>query len=447
MTAINRFRLSDLTPDVLERLMRRSELDIAALQPRVQTIIEDVRARGDVAVVEYTQKFDGVHIPAQALRVTPAEFEAARQTLVPEVRAAIEHASRNIRAFHEKQKPPELWWTEVGPGVLAGEKTTPIPSAGLYVPRGKGSFPSVVMMLAIPAHVAGVPRLVIVTPPGPDGQVDAATLVAAQLNGVEEIYKVGGVQAVAALAYGTETIPRVYKILGPGGSYVTAAKHLLYSVVDVGLPAGPSESIVLADASADPHLIALDLLVEAEHGPDSAALLVTDSPALVDAVAAHLPALIAELPEPRRSFVTQVLSSYGGLLLCDSFDDAVAFCNDYAPEHLMVHVREPFLALRHLHNAGEILLGALSTFPLGNYCLGTNAVLPTGGFARTYSALSIHDFLKRTGIGYVTAEGFGPLAETAAALADYEGFPAHARAVRVSHRSSTRMASTPVPFP
>lgn len=431
MTAINRFRLSDLAPDALERLMRRSELDIAALQPRVQAIIEDVRARGDTALVEYTQKFDGVLIPPEALRVTPTEFDAAWQAVTPAVQAAIEHASRNIRAFHEKQKPPELWWTEVAPGVLAGEKTTPIPSAGLYVPRGKGSFPSVVMMLTIPAHVAGVPRLVIVTPPGPDGRVDAATLVAAQLNGVEEIYKVGGVQAIAALAYGTQSVPRVCKILGPGSSYVAAAKHLLYGVVDVGLPAGPSESIVLADASADPRLVALDLLVEAEHGPDSAALVVSDSPDLLDAVAALLPPLVAELPEPRRGFVAQVLSSYGGLLLCDSFDDAVAFCNDYAPEHLLVHVREPFLVLSRLRHAGEILLGAHSTFPLGNYCLGTNAVLPTGGFARTFSALSVHDFLKRTGVGYVTPEGYNPLAHTAAALADYEGFPAHARAVRV----------------
>lgn len=430
MTLINRFRLSDLAPEILERLMRRSELDIAALQPHVQAIIEDVRGRGDAAVVEYTHKFDGVHIPAEALRVTPDEFETARQSIAPEVLAAIKHASRNIRTFHEKQRPPELWWTEVAPGVLAGEKTTPIPSAGLYVPRGKGSFPSVVMMLTIPAHVAGVPRLVIVTPPGPDGTVDAATLVTAQLNGVAEIYKVGGVQAIAALAYGTATIPRVFKILGPGSSYVTAAKHLLYGVVDVGLPAGPSESIVLADDSADPRRVALDLLVEAEHGPDSAALLVTDSPALVDAVAAHLPPLIAGLPEPRRNFVEKVFNDYGGLLLCDSFDDAIVFCNDYAPEHLMVHVREPFLTLSRLRNAGEILLGAHSTFPLGNYCLGTNAVLPTGGFARTFSALSVHDFMKRTGVGYVTSEGFGPLAQTAAALADYEGFPAHAGAVK-----------------
>jgi len=430
MTPINRLRLSDLTPETLERLMRRSELDIAALQPRVQTIIEDVRKRGDAAVVEYTHKFDGVHIPAEALRVTPDEFETARQSIAPAVRAAIEYASRNIRTFHEKQRPPELWWTEVAPGVLAGEKTTPIPSVGLYVPRGKGSFPSVVMMLTIPAHVAGVPRRVIVTPPGPDGTVDAATLVAAQLNGVEEIYKVGGVQAIAALAYGTATIPRVHKILGPGSSYVTAAKHLLYGVVDVGLPAGPSESIVLADDSADPHRVALDLLVEAEHGPDSAALLVTDSPMLVDAVAAHLPPLIASLPEPRRSFVEKVFSDYGGLILCDSFDDAIAFCNDYAPEHLMVHVREPFLTLSRLRNAGEILLGAHSTFPLANYCLGTNAVLPTGGFAHTFSALSVHDFMKRTGVGYVTRAGFGPLAQTATTLADYEGFPAHAGAVR-----------------
>ncbi len=424
------YRLDQIGAEDEARILRRSELDISDIAPAVQEIIADVRRRGDAALIDYTARFDRVTLDPRRLRVGEDEFQAAERQIEPGVRDAIAHAVRNLRRLHEQQLPPEQTWVTVEPGVLAGEKVTPIASAGLYVPRGKGSFPSVVMMLSVPSVTAGVPRIVMVTPPDPQGQVDVATLVAARLCGVTEIYRVGGPQAVAALAYGTESIPAVRKVVGPGSSYVTAAKRLLYGVIDVGLPAGPSEAIVLADATADARLVAVDLLVEAEHGLDSAALLVTDSQDLASAVQDLLPALIAELPEPRRQFCERVMSNYGGIILCPSLHEAVAFVNKYAPEHLQVLTADPLGLLPEIVHAGEILLGAYAPIPIGNFVLGTNAVLPTGGFATTFSGASVHDFLKRSGIGYVTAGGFRSVGPVAATLADYEGFPAHARAVR-----------------
>jgi histidinol dehydrogenase len=335
--------------------------------------------------------------------------------------------------------PHEQWFTQIAPGVMAGEKITPISSVGLYVPRGKGAFPSVMYMLATPASIARVPRIVVCTPPAPDGSVDPASLVAADLCGVHEIYRIGGAQAIAALAYGTASITRVHKITGPGNPYVSAAKRLLYGTVDVGLPAGPSESIVLADESADPELVARDLLVEAEHGADSSSLLVTDSRALLDAVLSLLPDKIAALPEPRQTFCRSSFESEkgtSGLILAANIRQAVDFVNEYAPEHLQVHVCEPFALLPDLDNAGEILIGPYTPTPLGNYCLGTNAILPTGGFAHTFSCTTVFDFLKRTGIGYLTAEGYASLSPVTRRLAEFEGFPAHAKAVTerpVSH--------------
>jgi histidinol dehydrogenase len=249
---------------------------------------------------------------------------------------------------------------------------------------------------------------------------------------VHEIYRIGGAQAIAALAYGTASITRVHKITGPGNPYVSAAKRLLYGTVDVGLPAGPSESIVLADETADPELIARDLLVEAEHGPDSSSLLITDSRALLETVLSLLPDKIVALPEPRQTFCRSGFESEqgtGGLILTANIRQGIDFINEYAPEHLQVHVREPFAVLPDLKNAGEILIGPYTPIPMGNYCLGTNAILPTGGFAHTFSCTTVFDFLKRTGIGYMTAEGYASLSEVTRQLAEFEGFPAHAKAV------------------
>src|SRR6266550_3568000 len=429
---IHFYELATMDVSQRARLLRRAEIQIDELIERVRPIIQEVRQRGDQALIEFTARFDRVQLAPDHLRVSREEIERAYQMLDTSVRGAIEHAIRNVRTFHQRQMPHEQWFTQVAPGVMAGEKITPVTSVGLYVPRGKGAFPSVMYMLATPASIAGVPRIVVCTPPGPGGEVDPATLVAADLCEVHEIYRVGGAQAIAALAYGTGSIHRVHKITGPGSGIVTAAKRLLYGTVDVGLPAGPSESITLADGSADPELIARDLLIEAEHGPDSSSLLVTDSRALAEAVMTLLPEKMTALPDWRQGFVRTVFEApegTGGIVFAVNMDEALDFVNEYAPEHLEVQVREPFALLPKLKNAGEILIGQYTPYCTGNYCVGTNACLPTGGFAHTFSCTTVFDFLKRTGIAYLTKEGYASLNETTRRLAEFEGFPAHANAV------------------
>lgn len=424
------WRLNEISTEQRAKIMRRAEKDISELLPLAQEVIDRVRSKGDAAVVDYARRFDAPGFEASMLRATPADFAAARAEVSPDVIAAIEAAHANIQRFHTEQMPEPMWFTEVQPGIMAGEKVTPVASAGLYVPRGKGAFPSVMLMLAVPARVAGVERVVVVTPPTPDGKADAGSLVAAEVCGIDEVYVVGGMQAIAALAYGTETIPHVAKVIGPGSSYVSAAKRLLYGTIDVGLPAGPSESIILTDEHADPRLAALDLLVEAEHGPDSAAILVTHSERVALEALEILPEYIGQLPEWRRGFVETVLANYGGVLLTNSLEESIQFVNDYAPEHLEVMTEEPFVTLNKLRNAGEILLGPMTPIPTANYCLGLNAILPTGGFARSFSSVSVWDFLKRSGIGYLSREGYERLQGITATLADYEDFPAHAFAIR-----------------
>jgi histidinol dehydrogenase len=422
--------LRHLSSEELSKFMRRAETDIRALLPLAQDVIDRVRTAGDDAVVEYTRRFDAANFAPSMLRATPADFSAARSAVSPQVVSAIEQAHENVLYFHSEQMPEPMWFTEVQPGIMAGEKVTPIASVGLYVPRGKGAFPSVMLMLATPAKVAGVNRVVVATPPTPEGKADAASLVAAEVCGVDEVYVMGGMQAIAALAYGTETVPKVDKITGPGSSYVSAAKRLLYGTVDVGLPAGPSEAIILADEHVDTRLAALDLLVEAEHGPESAAILVTHSREVAQQALEILPQYIAELPEWRQAFVHNVMSNYGGVLLTGSLEESIQFVNDYAPEHLEILTQDPFVTLNKIRNAGEILLGPLTPIPIANYCLGLNAILPTGGFARTFSSVSVWDFLKRSGVGYLSHEGYRRLQGITSTLADYEDFPAHAMAIR-----------------
>jgi histidinol dehydrogenase len=426
---INRHELSALSADERARLLERvQQADPGEAGEVVAEVVAAVRERGDAAVLDYTRRFDGANLADTGLSVTPREFDEAEQSLDAELKEAIEYAVANIRSHHEAQRPAADWTKEIRPGITSGERWMPIASAGLYVPAGKGSFPSVMAMLSVPATVAGVPRIAVCTPPAADGSVDAASLYAARLSGIDTIYRVGGAQAIAALAYGTESIPRVEKIVGPGNRYVTLAKRLVYGQVDPGLPAGPSESIVLADDSADPEVAARELLVEAEHGPDSAALLVTSSRELADAVEQRIPDLAGALPDWRREFVEAVLAGYGGIVLTDSLDDAIAFSNDYAPEHLHVLAREPFEVLKRLTNAGEVLLGESTSIAFGNYAIGLNAILPTGGFARGYSCVGVQDFMKRSSFAHVTSEGVEDLSRTAVALARYEGFPAHAEA-------------------
>jgi histidinol dehydrogenase len=421
---------STLPEQEKQKILSRSERDIAGVIPRVQRIIDDVRKEGDAALVRYTLQFDGADLSGVPLRVSERELEEAERALAPAVQDAIRFCAANVRACHEKQLPGPMTLGEVLPGVYAGERATPISSVALYAPRGKGSFPSSTYMMAVPARVAGVPRVVVVTPPDAAGRCDPATLFAARHCGVHEVYRIGGVQAIAALAYGTQSIRAVDKLLGPGNQYVTAAKRLLVGVVDVGLPAGPSESMILADATADPRLLALDLMIEAEHGPDSQALLVTPSAGCADAVAALLPGLVSELPEPRRSYVTEVLESYGGIILARDMAEAAEVANAVAPEHLQIATQEPLETLSLVRHAGEILLGQHTPFSLANYAIGANAVLPTGGKAKTSSPLSVRDFTKYTSIACLTAHGYGSLQDAAIALADYEGFAAHAKALR-----------------
>lgn len=422
--------LSKLTAEQKHRLLRRAEQDIASLLPLAQSVIERVRQDGDAALVDYTRQFDVKDYTTTNLRATPEDFAQARQHIGDDVYTAIRQAHDNIRRFHEAQMPEPMWFTELQPGVMAGEKITPIASAGLYVPRGRGAFPSVMLMLATPARVAGVERIAVVTPPNEHGKADAASLVAAEVAGVTDVFAVGGMQAVAGLAFGTQTLPKVSKIIGPGSAYVSAAKRMLFGTVDVGLPAGPSESIILCDEHADPRLAALDLLVEAEHGADSAALLVTHSRTLASAAQAALAEYVPLLPEWRRKFVESVLGGYGGILITDSLADSIAFVNEYAPEHLEILTDDPFSTLNRISNAGEILLGPHTPIPISNYCLGLNAILPTGGFGRSFSSVSVWDFLKRSGIGYLNRQGYETLRQTTLTLADYEGFPAHALSLR-----------------
>ncbi len=434
MVDIQFFELDKLTNEQRHKIMRRSETDISELLPSTQKVIDDVRDNGDAAVVKYARQWDSDVFEATMLRATPEDFARARANLDPQIIEGIEAAHANILKFHAEQLPEKMWFTEVQPGIMAGEKVTPIASVGCYVPRGKGAFPSVMLMLATPAKVAGVPRIVVVTPPTPEGKADDASLVAAEIVGIDEVYVVGGIQAIASLAYGTETIPQVDKVIGPGNQYVSAAKRLLYGTFDVGLPAGPSESIILTDENVDPRLAAIDLLVEAEHGPDSAALLVTHSRDVAEKVHEILPEYIAQLPTWRQEFVNNVMQNYGGIILTNSLQESIDFVNDYAPEHLEVLVKDPFIALNKINNAGEILLGDWTPIPTGNYAVGVNAILPTGGFARTFSAVSVWDFLKRSSIAYLSREGYESIQGHVARLADYEGFPAHANAIRLRNK-------------
>ncbi|OKH18842.1 histidinol dehydrogenase [Hydrococcus rivularis NIES-593] len=419
-----------MTPQELAALKRRAELDIDKALPIAQAVIDKIKQDGDRGVVEYARKFDYAGASVENLKVTAAEFAQAQELIDPEVRSAIEQSFANIKAVHQRQMPEEMQLAEIDAGVFAGEKISPIPSVGLYVPRGRGAFPSMMLMLAIPAMVAGVNRVIVCTPPDKQGNVEPVSLVAAEMAGVKEVYKLGGVQAIAAMALGTATIPKVDKIIGPCSIYGAAAKRLLYGTVDVGLPAGPSESIVLADETTDPQLAALDLLIEAEHGSDSAALLVTHSEAVARKASEYVADYLKRLPDWRREFCEQGLASYGGILLTASLEESINFINDYAPEHLEVLVKDPFSVVGKIKNAGEILLGAYTPSSMATYAIGVNAVLPTGGFARSYSAVSVFDFLKRSTLAYLTPEGFNRLKQTTQTLAAYEEFPAHGMAIR-----------------
>jgi len=426
---VNYYDLGRMSVAERRQLHRRGALDLSQLVAQVAPLVQEVRTRGDAAVRELTKRFDRADMDPSSFRVPLDGLDEAVAQIPADLREAMETSIANIRKFHERQLEPPVWEMEIAPGIVAGERVIPLASVGLYVPRGKGSFPSMMMMAGVPAKVAGVERIAVVTPPDVHGRPDRATIAAARIIGIDEVYAVGGVQAVAALAFGTESIPRVDKIVGPGSGYVLAAKQLLSSVVDTGLPAGPSEAIVLGDGSIDVEMVVTDLLIEAEHGPDSSAYLVTTDRTEAEAALRLIPEMVKRLPEERRSFCESVFRTSGGVLLAPDANAAVDFINEFAPEHLQVLASDPEAILPKIRFAGEALLGPFTPGTLANYSIGPNAILPTSGFARTASALSVRDFTRRMSFARVTEDGFQSLAPKTLVLANYEGFAAHAAAL------------------
>ena len=423
-------RYEQLSEHDRHALLQRSEVDLQPYIDGAQPIINAVKEDGDKALVQFAEKFDNATVAVDAIAATSKDFDQAFDALNNEMIDVLEYAAENIRRFQQEQMPGDMWMKEIRPGVLVGERFTPIDSVACYSPRGKGSFPSVTLMSAIPAVVAGVPQAVILTPPGADGKVDAATLVAARIAGVEQVYKCGGVQAVAAAAYGTATVPRCRKIVGPGNSWSVAAKRLLAGVIDPGLPAGPSETIVLADASANPLIAALDLIIESEHGSDSSAFIVTWDKNLAEQAIKAIPAYWDTMSEKLAGYSADVLSgNSGGVILMPDAQSAYDFINEYAPEHCQVLSEHPFEHLAFIKNASEVLLGQHAAGSIANYMMGPNCVLPTSAAAHTYSPLGVHDFLKSSSVGHLTKQGYDELAPRVHAFAQYEGFDAHANSV------------------
>ena len=413
------------------QLLSRAEDDLQSFLDGAAPIIEAVRVEGDEALARFGQRYDRAsELSADTIAATKADIDKAFDQVDRTMIDTLEYAADNIRRFHEAQRPPEMWMKEIRPGVLVGERYTPIDSVACYSPRGKGSFPSVTLMTAIPATVAGVPEPIIITPPGADAQVDPATLVAARLAGVEQVYKAGGAQAVAAVALGTATVPRCFKIVGPGNPWLVAAKRLLAGYIDPGLPAGPSETILLADDSANPLVAALDMTIESEHGPDSSAFLVTWNAELAEAVRSAIPTYWDQQSEKLAGYSSTVLSGQrGGIVLTASADQAYAFINDYAPEHCQILSKTPHDHLAHIRNASEVLLGEFAAGSIANYMMGPNCVLPTSAAARTHSPLGVHDFMKSSSVGHMTSGGYAEMAPHTHRFATYEGFDGHANAV------------------
>lgn len=419
-------KLEDLNDEDLKGLLSR-EVGIQDVLPQVNEIILDVAEKGDEALLQYTKKFDGASIGLQELRVTQEEIEAAYMAVDEKLLESLMQAAENIIDFHNEQKEKDLWFTEISPGVIVGQKVVPLDSVGAYVPGGRAAYPSSALMNVIPAKVAGVPRVVVCTPPKSDGTVTPLTLVAADLAGADEIYKVGGVQAIAAMAFGTETIMRVNKIVGPGNAYVTAAKMLVRGTVEIDFPAGPSEVLIIADRCADPAVLAADMIAQAEHDPHSLAVLITEDELLANAVAEEV--VIAARNAARAEIVSQSLE-HSAVLLSSSMAETVDFTNAFAPEHLEIITSDPMAVLRNITSAGSIFLGGFTPVAAGDYASGTNHVLPTSGFARVFSGLNVDHFTKKITVQMITDQGLLRLAETITSLAEAEGLKAHAESVR-----------------
>lgn len=414
--------------DILNHLLKRSPNNYGEFEARVDAIIQEVRAHGDEALFSCTEKFDGAKITADTIRVTKEEIEEAYEAVDPSLLNVIRKSLVNIRSYHEKQKKYS-WFDTTENGTILGQKITPLGTVGVYVPGGKAVYPSSVLMNVVPAKVAGVGRIVMTTPPGKDGKIPASTLVAAHEAGTDEIYKVGGAQAIAALAYGTESIPKADKITGPGNIYVALAKRAVYGHVSIDSVAGPSEILVLADDSATPRYVAADLLSQAEHDEMASAILVTTSEELAKEVQKEIDGFLKTLS--RAEIIQKSLDQYGFILLADSMEDAIDAVNSIASEHLELVTRNPFEVMTKIRNAGAIFIGEYSSEPLGDYFAGPNHVLPTNGTAKFFSPLGVDAYVKKSSIIYYSKKALKPVSRDIIQFAESEYLTAHANSIRV----------------
>ena len=414
--------------DILASLLKRDPNHYSGYEEKVQEIVENVKDRRDQALLEYTRKFDGVELTADQLRVTEEEVQEALSLVEPSLLSVMKKSMNNIREYHEKQK--QYSWFDSRPnGTILGQKVTPLASVGVYVPGGKAAYPSSVLMNIIPAEVAGVKRIVMVTPPGKDGKVNPVTLTAAHLAGATEVYKVGGAQAVAALAFGTESIPRVHKIVGPGNIFVALAKKAVYGHVSIDSIAGPSEILVLADETANPKYVAADLLSQAEHDELASAILVTTSQKLAKEVSEQVERFLEKLS--RREILEKSLKKFGYILVAESMEEAIETANEIASEHLEIMTKNPFEVMTKIRNAGAIFMGEYSSEPLGDYFAGPNHVLPTNGTAKFFSPLGVEDFVKRSSVIYYSREALEPVYKDIVTFAQAEHLTAHANSIKV----------------
>ncbi len=425
-------RIDNLGPEQYEAIMKRSRIDIVSIYDRVREIVHSVRDMGEGVFFDYYKERYKPDMTLADLEVKKSEIESAYKKLEQKVIDALSFASKNITKFHKAQLQTDMWMIDVADGVLAGRMSVPIERVGAYIPGGKAVYPSSVLMTILPARVAGVKEIVVCTPPNEDMTINPAILVAADICGPVRIFKVGGPWAIAAMAYGTKSIPGVDKIVGPGNKFVTAAKTLVFGEVGIDSPAGPSEGVIISDDTGDANLITIDLLSQAEHDPDSAVLLITTSEKLALKVSDIVNTSIEKLH--RKDILLSSLKKHSSILIAKDMEQAVAFVNDYAPEHLEIITTDPFFLLKKIKNAGSIFLGPYSPIPAGDYASGTNHVLPTARAARMFSGLSVDDFIKKPTFQYVSKEGLSSLKDAVITLAEAEGLFLHAESIKARFR-------------
>lgn len=416
------------TKDILENLLKRSPNNYGKFEAAVADILANVKEKGDEALFSYTKEFDKVEVTPETIRVTEAEIEEAYKAVDASLLEVIRKALVNIRSYHEKQRQ-NSWFTSTENGTMLGQKVTPLNRVGVYVPGGKAVYPSSVLMNIVPAKVAGVPHIVMTTPPGKDGKVNPSTLVAAKEAGADEIYKVGGAQAIGALAYGTASIPKVDKIVGPGNIFVALAKKAVYGHVSIDSIAGPSEILVLADETANAHYVAADLLSQAEHDEMASAILITTSAELAQNVEKEIEGYLKVLS--RKEIIEKSLENFGYILIAEDMDEAIEAANEIASEHMEIVTKNAFEVMMKVRNAGAIFIGEYSSEPLGDYFAGPNHVLPTNGTAKFFSALSVDDFIKKSSIVYYSRSALQEIHKDIIRFASSEQLTAHANSIAV----------------